>query len=58
MCGAHLLGLQIYTGSFETGQLVEMVGSFSESRCLLGLGSARQGISRLSMVYVIGFGCV
>jgi hypothetical protein len=37
---AYLLGLQIYAGSFETGQQGEMVCCFSQGRHLLGLGSA------------------
>jgi hypothetical protein len=49
MCGGHLLGLQLYASSFETGCWGEMAGSFSQGRCLLGLGSARRGVGRLSM---------
>jgi hypothetical protein len=49
VCGIHLLSLQIYVGSFETGQQGEMVGGFSQSRCLLRLCSAQQGTGRLSM---------
>jgi hypothetical protein len=45
------LGLQVYTGSFTTGQQGEMVCSFSQGRHLCGLGSVRQGIGRLSTGY-------
>jgi hypothetical protein len=38
--GAHLLSLQIYTGSFETGWQDEKVGGFAQVRCSLGLGSS------------------
>jgi hypothetical protein len=48
VCVTHLLGLQIYIGSFETGQQGEMAGGFSQDKHLLGLGSAHQGIGRLS----------
>jgi hypothetical protein len=45
---AHLLGLQIYTGSFETGWQREMVCHFSQGRHSLGLGSVQWGIGWLS----------
>jgi hypothetical protein len=46
---AHLLGLQIYKGSFETGQQGEMAFNFSQGRHLLGLDSVQWGVGRLSM---------
>jgi hypothetical protein len=46
---AHLLGLQFYAGSFETGQQRKIVCCFSQDRQFLGLGSVRWGIGRLSM---------
>jgi hypothetical protein len=49
MCVAHLLGLQIYAGTFETSCQGEMVCHFSQGRHLLGLGSVWQGISGLPM---------
>jgi hypothetical protein len=33
VCDIHLLGLQIYASSFESGQQAEMAGSFSHCRC-------------------------
>jgi hypothetical protein len=45
---AHLLGLQVYTGSFETGQWGEIARHFSKYGHLVGLGSARRSVSRLS----------
>jgi hypothetical protein len=47
---AHLLGLQVYKGSFETGQQGEMVCHFSQDRHFLGLDSVQWGIERLSIV--------
>jgi hypothetical protein len=44
----HLLGLQVYAGSFETGWWAEMVCCFSQGRHFLGLGSVWQGIGRVS----------
>jgi hypothetical protein len=41
---AHLLGLQVYKGSFKTGQQGEMACCFSQGRYFLGLGSACWGI--------------
>jgi hypothetical protein len=55
MCGSHLLGLQIYVSSFETGLWGEMACCFSQDRHSLGLGSAWRGISRLSTGW--GPGC-
>jgi hypothetical protein len=46
--GAHLLGLQIYADSFENGWLWRN-GVLLFSRYLLGLGSAWQGIGKLSI---------
>jgi hypothetical protein len=37
---AHLLDLQVYTGSFETSQQGEMACCFSPGKYFLGLGSA------------------
>jgi hypothetical protein len=48
---AHLLGLQVYAGSLETGQQGEMVYRFSQGRHFLGLGSVWRGIERLSTGY-------
>jgi hypothetical protein len=46
---AHLLHLQVYPGSFETGWWGEMVCCFSEGRHFLGLGLVLWGVGRLSM---------
>jgi hypothetical protein len=40
---AHLLGVQVYAGSFETGQQEEIACLFSQGRHLLGLGLAWWG---------------
>jgi hypothetical protein len=48
-CMDHLLGLHIYADRFEIGWWGEIVGGFSQGRCLLGLGSTWQGTGRLSM---------
>jgi hypothetical protein len=37
---AYLLGLQVYTGSFEIGQWGEMAFHFFQGRYFLGLVSA------------------
>jgi hypothetical protein len=55
VCVAHLLGLKVYAGSFETGQQGEMVCHFSQGRHLLGLGTVQCGICRLP--WVRGPGC-
>jgi hypothetical protein len=47
---AHLLILQVNTGSFETGQWGEIVYSFSQGRHSLELGSVWNGIGMFSMV--------
>jgi hypothetical protein len=57
VCGGGGVWLMVLTccvcrftqASLKPGQWGEMVGSFSQSRDLLGLGSAQQGIARLSM---------
>jgi hypothetical protein len=51
VCAAYLLGLQIYTGNFETSLQGEMVCCFSQCRNLPGLCSAQWGVGMLSMVY-------
>jgi hypothetical protein len=49
VCGIHLLGLQIYSCSFESSQQEEMVVHwFSQGRLFLELGSAQWVIGRLS----------
>jgi hypothetical protein len=49
--GTHLLCLKIYQTALKLGWQGEMVGSFSQGRCSLGLGSAWRGVGRLSMGY-------
>jgi hypothetical protein len=48
MSVAHLLGLRVFTGSFETGWGLQMAYHFSQGRHFLGLDSAQWGTSRLS----------
>jgi hypothetical protein len=47
--GNHLLGLQIYAGSFETGLQGEMACCSFQGRHLLGLGSSQRAVGSLSM---------
>jgi hypothetical protein len=47
----QLLILQVYAGSFETGQQIEMVCHFSQVIYFLGLVSVPWGTGRLSKCY-------
>jgi hypothetical protein len=47
VCVPQLLGLWVYTGSFETGCRGEMSCHFPQGRYFLGLGSLWQGVGRL-----------
>jgi hypothetical protein len=51
LVAVQLLGLQVYTGSFETGWWGEMACHFSQGRHLLELGSVQGCAGRLSMGY-------
>jgi hypothetical protein len=46
---AHLLGLKVYAGNFESGQGREMACHFSQRGHFLGLGSVQWGKGRLSV---------